>query len=357
MARRLLVVGVGHTSNVGFQFPDGVEFLGDDEDGHAQFSVTIPIDGDGFLGRECPACDQHFRIAHADYESLPDDLELWCVYCGHHDDHSEFMTAQQRGRVMRAASDYATQLVGQAFDDGFGRGARSSRNSMGTVTYRSSPFYPAPLPEIDEERLVRERACERCSVRYAIFGEHRFCAVCGLLPPLVTATDALAAESTRLDALEELPPEVRRRLRESGVLDRTFADTIENVVGIVEAMAERTFRELVPAADGVLKQKGKIFQRQDDFATLFHSEADRDVRGPLGAVWPDLLRAWAARHVFTHCDGIVDARYLQAVPGSNLRLGQRFQATEPLARSAAQNAEALCRAIAGEPTGGQIIRG
>jgi hypothetical protein len=79
------------------------------------------------------------------------------------------------------------------------------------ITYRSKPFYPAPLPEIDEERLVRERACESCGLRYAVFGEHRFCPVCGLLPPLTIALDALEAESVRLDAMGEVPTEARRR--------------------------------------------------------------------------------------------------------------------------------------------------
>lgn len=201
------------------------------------------------------------------------------------------------------------------------------------------------MPEIDEERLVRERSCEQCGLRYAIFGEHRFCPVCGVLAPLVTATDALAAETVRLDALNDLPIDTRRRLQESGVLDRTYADAIENVVGIVEAMAERTFRQLEPNADQLLKGKGKVFQRLDDFADLFHSAIGRDVRSPVGLAWSELVEAWAARHVFTHCDGIVDTKYLAAVPGSGLRPGQRLRATEELARTAIRNADTLCRAI------------
>lgn len=181
-------------------------------------------------------------------------------------------------RVTRAASDYAMQLIGRTLDDSFGRMARASRGSFLQITYRSKPFYPAPLPEVDEERLVRERACEQCALRYAVFGEHRFCLVCGLLAPLVAALDALAAETVRLDALDELPSETRRRLHESGVLDRTYADTIENVAGIVEAMAERTFRQRVANADQLLKGRGKVFQRLDDFANLFQAEARVDVR-------------------------------------------------------------------------------
>jgi hypothetical protein len=335
-----------HTGSVsGFRFPDGVEFLGDDGDGHVSFSVGMPIDEDGFFGRECPECEQHFRIAHEDYDALPDDVRLWCVYCGHDDDHSEFLTGQQRDRLLRAAGDYAEQLVGRMFDDAFGGMARRTRGSMIQITYRSRPFYPAPLPEIDEEKLVRERTCAGCGLRYAVFGEHRFCPVCGKLSPLVTALDALDAETIRLQALADVPEPARSSLRESGVLHRTWVDTIENVVGIVEVFAERTFRAAVSDADILLKGKGKVFQRLDDFAELFSSHVGIDLRSHLVAEWPHLLRIWAARHVFTHCDGIVDAKYLTAAPGATLRAGQRLQITEAEARAAIAHTARLCEVL------------
>ena len=326
------LVHAGGVSN--FRFPDGVEFLGDDGDGHVQFKVGIPIDDDGYFGRECPECEQHFRVASEDYDALPDDVRLWCVYCGHDDDHSDFMTKQQHDRVMRAAGDYAVQLVGQTLNRSFGRAARRTRGSFVQISYRSKPFYPAPLPGIDEQRLVRERRCADCQLRYAVFGEHRFCPVCGLLPPLTIALDALAAETVRLDVLADLEPAAAAPLRESGVLDRTYVDTIENIVGIVEAMADRVFRAAVPQAEIVLKGKGKIFQRLDDLADLFQNEMAIDLRATLGAAWTDLIEAWAARHVFTHCDGIVDAKYRNAVPATSLRAGQRLRITEGYSRRA-----------------------
>lgn len=130
------------------------------------------------------------------------------------------------------------------------------------------------------------------------------------------------------------------------MLDRTYADAIENVVGIVEAMAERAFRAMVPTAEQVLKGKGKVFQRLDDFANLFHAEGGIDLRGELGGAWTEMTTIWAARHVFTHCDGIVDAKYLQAVPASGLYVGQRLRVTDQLARTAIRDAEALCRVVA-----------
>lgn len=329
-----------------FRFPEGVDFEGNNDAGDVTFKVSIPVDDDGFFGRECPECEQHFRIAIEDYEALPDDLRLWCVYCGHHEDHSEFMTRQQTDRVMRAASDYAQQLVGQMLDKRFGGLAHRTRGSMIRLSYRSRPFYPAPLPNVDEERLVRQRICGRCSLRYAIFGEHRFCPVCGQLPPLVTALDALDAEILRLDALAELPDTVRATLRESGVLDRTYVDTIENLVGTVESLAERVFRSAVPKAEESLRGKGKVFQRLDDLADLWSQHLGVDVRAALGPEWQPLIRTWAARHVFTHCDGIIDAKYLIVVPESSQRPGQRLRISESQARAAISNTEILCQAVA-----------
>lgn len=333
-----------------FRFPDGVDFLGESNDGHVHFKVDIPVDEDGYFGRECPSCEQHFRVAHEDYDGLPDEVRLWCVYCGHNDDHSDFMTKQQLERATRAASDYAVQMIGRTLDRSFGRMARQSRTSMVRITYRSQPFYPAPLPGIDEERLVRERECDDCGLRYAVFGEHRFCPVCGLLPPLVSALDALAAERLRLDALGDLAPEAAAMLRESGVLERTYVDTIENVVGLVEVMAERVFRSRLPEAEAYLKGKGKIFQRLDDLADLFRATLTIDLRSELGSDWPELLEAWGARHVFTHCDGIVDAKYLAAVPASPLQVGQRLRITENYSRRVLGMAERLCRVLGGEST-------
>jgi Zn ribbon nucleic-acid-binding protein len=332
-----------------FRFPDGVEFLGE-SGSEAHFTVSMPSDEDGHIGRQCPQCAQHFRIAIDDYDGLPEDVRLWCVYCGYSDDHSEFTTEQQQERAVRAAQDYASQLIGQMLDESFGKMARSTRrNEFVQVTYRSSPFFPDPLPGIDEERLIRERVCGTCRLHYAVYGEHRYCPVCGPLPALTVALDALSADRTRLEVLHQLPNDTLRTLRETGVLDRTYADTVENVVGAVEALAERTFHALVPDADQVVRGKGKVFQRLNDFADLYQEHAGVDLRAVMGSRWPELESAWAARHIFTHSDGVVDARYLRTVSGSALREGQRLRATAELAGTAIDNAEELCRVLSVAP--------
>jgi len=75
---------------------------------------------------------------------------------------------------------------------------------------------------------------------------------------------------------------MRAGARETGSLDRTFIDTIENIVGIVEVLAERTFRSLVTDPDGILTGKGKFCQRLDDLADLFWNVLSTDVRAAVG---------------------------------------------------------------------------
>ncbi|MEU5529352.1 hypothetical protein ABZ744_20685 [Micromonospora chersina] len=336
----------------GLRMAPGASVVGRDGDSF-EMRVSIPSDEHGFFGRQCPSCRQIFRIDGSDYNALPDDVELWCVYCGHHDDHSEFMTQQQLDRAMRAVGDLGVQLVGRALDKAFS-GRRSSRrpprrSGFGIeIRYRSKPFYPEPLPSIDEEKLVRIRTCADCSLRYAVFGEHRFCPVCGRLPAMVVALDALGAETARLDGLAQLPPEAAASLREQGVFTRLWVDTLENLVGIVEAVASAVFRDAVADAEQRLNGKGNIFQRLDHTAALFVDAGYRDVRTLVDPDrWLRLIEFWATRHVFTHNDGLVDARYLAKVPASAARRGQRLTITEELCRHAIADTEALCRALAG----------
>lgn len=236
-------------------------------------------------------------------------------------------------------------MAGKILDDAFGGMAKSGSGSTVTLTYRSAPFYPSPLPDIDERRLVRERECASCGIRYAVFGEHRFCPNCGQLAPLVAALDALAAECLRLDLLTGLEPGTAAKYEEAGVFQRTYVDTVENVVGIVEATAERVFRSRAEDADAKLTGKGKVFQRLDGLADMYQAEFSKDLRSALGDIWPRLVETWAARHVFTHCDGIVDDKYLRAVPSSPLRTGQRLQITADESYRALTDAERLCREL------------
>jgi hypothetical protein len=56
-------------------------------------------------------------------------------------------------------------------------------------------------------------------------------------------------------------------------------------------------------------------------------------------------RVLGGRHSFTHNDGLVDQKFLNKVPTSPLRLGQRLTITEDRCRQAIDDAAFLCEAV------------
>ncbi|MGZ3117003.1 hypothetical protein [Streptomyces sp. H62] len=331
--------------NRNFRMPNGAELVG--RPGKSvRIQVSVPSDGDGFFGRQCPDCSLIFRMDMQQYKALPDDLTLWCVYCGYHAEHSNFLTQQQRKRLIQAAGNYGMQQISRRLGKALGSRPSGSRRGGVSFSVTSKPFRPRPLPGINEERLVRIRSCPDCQIDYAVFDEHRYCPVCGQLPATSVALDALQADTARLEALGALPSDTKALLREQGVFTRNWVDTVENVVGVVEALASSLFHAAVPDADTRVRGKGAIFQRLDPMADLLVNAGFSDLRPVLGqARWQRLLTTWAARHVFTHNDGIVDDKYLAKVPNSSARSGQRLVLTEGMCRQAIEDTKALCEAL------------
>ena len=76
------------------------------------------MDDDGFVGHECPACEQPFKMNADQWEALPDDAQVTCPYCGEQpEDVNDFMTPDQRERVDAAIDALTEQYVHGAFSD------------------------------------------------------------------------------------------------------------------------------------------------------------------------------------------------------------------------------------------------
>jgi hypothetical protein len=78
-------------------------------------------------------------------------------------------------------------------------------------------------------------------------------------------------------------------------------DTVENVVGVIAALASSVFKAAVTDAADRLRGEGNNFQLLDNVADLFVSVGYDDLRMILGPdIWQRLTQTWAARHSYTH---------------------------------------------------------
>ncbi len=314
-----------------------------------RMKVSMPADDAGYFGRECPTCERLFRMHVEDYRVLPDDQHLTCPYCAAVDAHSKFMTPHQVERARAAVGAYAMQVADDILGSAFRNMARSvnAQGGMIHVDVGSSGFHaPSELPPILEGAPIRERTCERCSNRYAVFGEHIACPVCGQLLPQNIAVDGLDAHAAMLSVIEDLPPGVADKLRESGARERTAAATLGSVVAIVEHFLKGVFLARVANGEALVAGKGNVFQRPDDSATLYRSHLGIDIPARVGAAgWDRLLLLYGLRHVLTHNSGIVDARHVTRYPGSGFVLGHRVHVRIAEAREAIDLARALVTGI------------
>jgi hypothetical protein len=286
-----------------------------------------------------------------DYKALPDDPRLTCPYCCHEDDHSQFFTKQHIERTMGAAQEYASQLIDGSLDNIFTNMTRrvNSRGGAVRMSYSGSSRSrsgPKPLPVVVEEAPISERTCDRCHNRYAVFGDHVACPVCGPHPPKTVATDALDAQDAVLSVVDHVPAEVLAHLREAGALEKTAAGVLGSVVGTVETFLKQTFLACVAGGDTLIAGKGNVFQRLDDAAQLYKDHLDIDIPAALGAAdWNRLLVLYGIRHLLTHNNGIVDAKHMTKFPGKGFLLGQHVTVSTADAKDALRIGRQLVDAV------------
>jgi uncharacterized Zn finger protein (UPF0148 family) len=334
--------------------PDGVGDIEPTDEGF-ETTVSIPLDEQGYFGRECPSCQGPFKMSQEEYRRLPDGLELTCPYCGHREEHSAFMSSAQRERVMAAFKGLTQQFLHREFSKSLGRGfgrrtPRRTTGSLITVETSYKPGTPPPvqmLPEVVEAETRRTIGCSTCGNHYAVYSATASCPVCGPRPAADKVLEAIDAARESLALEDRLDAEQREKLRSAGVFERFAVDAIESVASLFEMFAREQFERRVDDAEALVRGKGNVFQRLDDTAELFKEHADIDLVALAGeARWQRLREAFARRHVLIHRGGMVDERFLASVPNSGLQLGQRLVIRRRDGEAALDDLHALVAAIA-----------
>jgi hypothetical protein len=131
-------------------------------------SVSIPLDDDGFLRRECPNCEREFKWHHGPTDARPEDfveeLHHYCPLCGQSNDPERFWTPAQveymQGMVMpEAVAAIDESMKGLEFKSDFisvsvstpevpePPNALDEPNDMVIVSPPCHPWEPVKIPE------------------------------------------------------------------------------------------------------------------------------------------------------------------------------------------------------------------
>jgi len=148
-----------------------------------QVSVSLPLDTDGFLRRECPECAGQFKWhdgpANAQAEVEPVSIIYHCPLCGSSGAADDWNTQEQLDYARAVAAPAFADLVGDLVEQSLG-GLKSDGIRLEIKPSGDRPSEPDPLTEPDDMVIVSSPCHEYEPVKVPEAATSPFhCLVCG----------------------------------------------------------------------------------------------------------------------------------------------------------------------------------
>jgi hypothetical protein len=275
-------------------------------------TVRITPDEDGFLGRECPTCERYFKITPG--TGLEGTSHCICPYCGENRDGSEFLTRDQIEYAKSVAlKEFSTTLLGQLKRHEFtsrptgGFGIGISIKVEGDVI---------PIEPYQERALETEVVCDRCGLRYAVYGVFAFCPDCGVRNSLQVLTSSLAFAGRELDLAEN---DTEHAARWSG-------EALASAVSAFDAFGHEMCLLHAHRATEPAKAQNVSFQAigkaVDQVRKLFAIDLATFVSQD---EWRAILTGFQKRHLVAHRAGVVDEQYIAATGDTQAEVGRKIR--------------------------------
>lgn len=278
-----------------------------------QFSIPIPPDEKGYIGRECPECERYFKITLGT-GLTGDDLPCHCPYCGHSAPQDQFFT--------KAQIEYAQSVVINKVTGAFIKDLKTLEfnhrpsGAFGIGISMKVEGRPQPVRHYSELELEEEVVCDNCSLHYTVYGTFAFCPDCGRHNSLQILEKNLALAQKQIDLAATVDGDLSAQL---------VADALENGVSAFDGFGREACRVYSSKASDPAKATGISFQNlagaQKNVLALFGV----DLTAALGAKdWTFACRCFQKRHLLAHKMGVVDDAYINATSDNHATVGRKI---------------------------------
>jgi len=279
--------------------------------------LEFPADEDGFVGRECPdeECQGYFKVTFG--TGLTDIDHCICPYCGTKEGHDQFFTQEQ--------IKYAESVAARAFEEaiyqdmkGMEFEVKPPRGSMlgFGMSLKVERGRRPPVHRYREKLLETEMVCDRCTLRYAIYGVFGYCPDCGAHNSLDILEANLGLVGKMLGLAEE---------QEDRALARTLVENaLEDCVSAFDGWGRATAEAFATKASEPSKAKGLSFQNIEKASRRVAGLFGFEFSSALGATeFDDAHRAFQKRHVVAHKMGVVDQAYVDSTGDITAIVGRK----------------------------------
>jgi transcription elongation factor Elf1 len=146
------------------------------------FGVSLPLDNDGFLRRQCPHCNAQFKWHHGpaneEAENAANPSSYFCPHCGRPAETDRWFTEEQvdyiNGVAAPAVARYADDILSDAF-----KGIKSRYVKFEMKGSLDTPAEPDALVEPDDMMIVASPCHSYEPVKVPEAAGTLHCLVCG----------------------------------------------------------------------------------------------------------------------------------------------------------------------------------
>lgn len=279
--------------------------------------ISLPLDANGYLGRECPAqsCEGYFLMKDSTGPS-DDAAGCTCPYCGHAGPHQDFYTKDQVAYAKSVALQQITGAIRRdlkrlEFD------YRPPRGSFGIgISMKLQPGPPIPLRYYREKALETFVECTACAQAYGVYGVFAFCPGCG-------AHNSLEILERNLD-LTRRQVALAEAQEDDAFGRHLLDDALENCVSALDGFGREVVRvRIARGGDGAVG--GVSFQNLEKAADQLQRLFGVDLRAAVSAAtWQAAHRGFMKRHVIAHRAGVVDETYFAQTGDPDVVVGRRI---------------------------------
>ncbi len=273
--------------------------------------VTIPVDEDGMLGRECLECEQYFKIKPG--TGLPTS-QCHCPYCEYEGNADKFWTQDQLEYARSLAINQAIhKTITPSLRDftntlkGLQRGSQNSLVKFKVKIYGQD--ISLPVKYYSEKELETTITCDSCGLVFSIYGVFARCPDCNELNAFLIFEKSLEVSQKQVAIFSnsEIPKEVK---------EQSLFLALSSCISAFDGLG----KELRISRPDLYPDKPKnLFQN-----LLVLDEKLNGLLSKSHSNFGQLLKLFQVRHIFEHNMGVVDEDFVNKLPQYSNMLKRKY---------------------------------
>ena len=277
-------------------------------------SVTIPLDENGMMGRECLECEQYFKLKPG--TGLETD-HCHCPYCDYEGNADTFWTQAQLEYAQSIAMQQAfNKIVKPQLDkltNSFKQLERSSRNSLIQFKVKTTGNNISfPIKYYSESELETNLTCDNCGLDFAIYGVFSNCPDCNKSNAFLIYEKSIEVIKKKLEIFSK--PEIPDEIIEIS-LSSILTSAISSFDGLGKELRNKKPDHYPSKPRNLFQNIYVLNDKMNNFISDNHSDYNA------------LIKYFQIRHIFEHNMGVVDSDCVNKVPELSNLTGRKYKLT------------------------------